>query len=292
MEPANAPSLDFVRRHLHWLCTAPALLDDALCFDIAAQLPPDWPQRVDALLAAPSAQEELVKAASTRLGHYFEALYAQLLSGVLGWQVLARNLPVRSPERTLGELDFLVLNPTSQAVEHHEIAVKFYLGYQADEATPRWYGPNSQDRFDLKRQRLLEHQARLTQRAESVAVLRAAGLPLPTRSRIVMLGYLFDPPSGALPLPQGASEQCLRSRWQRGATLTEDMLVDAVVLHKPHWLGSWSQAGAPALAASLAACERIAAGGPPRLFARLARDEASGEWRERERFFVVPEHWP
>jgi len=292
MEPAAVPALRVLRRHLHWLCRAPSLLDDPRVFDLPAYLPIDWPERIDLGLLDANGRAPLEQAASGRLGHYFEALYAWVLVHVLGWRILARNQVIRSAVRTVGELDFLVVNPATQAVEHHEIAVKFYLGHAEAPLATLWYGPNSQDRFDLKRSRLLEHQLTLPQRPETVVALSAASLPQPAVSRLFVLGYLFTPHTEVLVSPTGVAAGHLRGGWLRAATLDPREISQAVVLYKPHWLGPWEQFDAPDTAASRAAVERIAAGGTPRLFARLSHEAVSGYWVEHERFFVLPERWP
>lgn len=280
-------------QHLTWLCSAPGLLEDRGVLHLADWLPGDYGARIDRLASDQALLAALADAAGKRLGHYFEALYACLLTEVLGWQVLARNLPVRTAGRTLGELDFLVRNPMTGQVEHHEIAVKFYLGHPGVDGGPDlWYGPDARDRLDLKTRRLLEHQSRLAEQEATRAVLAAMGLPVPDCARVLMPGYLFYPCDGGVMAPAQVPRDHLRGRWQRASALSDVELADCVMLLKPDWLGPWHQAPAPDVARVVSAARQIAEGAPPRLFARLHQEPGTGRWREMERFFLVPDHWP
>ena len=290
-------------RHLRWLCTAPSLLalpgpadgQSALLHELAPAhwLPIDWPERLAAVVRRADRLKALEAAATGRLGHYFEALYACLLQEILGWEIIARNLPVREGGRTLGELDFLVRNPFDGRAEHHEIAIKFYLGYRAaGDAATRWYGPNSGDRLDLKAGRLLTHQARLSELSATRSTLARLGLPQPARARVWMPGYLFYPREQRLAAPAGVAADHLRGYWVRAASMAPDQMINVVPLEKPHWIGPWGQVEAPSSALAAGIAERIAAGGAPRLFARLRQSPERGDWREVERFFLVPEQWP
>ncbi|QIB64288.1 DUF1853 family protein [Kineobactrum salinum] len=280
-------------RHLHWLCSAPSLVENAAVFTVGKWLPVDFEQNLQAVSGNARLAASLSEAAGKKLGHYFEQLYACLLTELLGWQILARNLPVRDGGRTLGELDFLVRNPATGEAEHHEVAVKFYLGCRpAGEGEVRWYGPGSRDRLDLKSHRLLEHQARLAVLPETQALLDALGLPHPVRSRVLMPGYLFYPHDDSLPAPVGVPADHQRGTWLRATAVEDSQLEFAVVLHKPDWLGPWSQSPSPDSRQAIAAAGQIAGGASPRLFARLLQDPATGLWREQERFFLVPDAWP
>lgn len=281
-------------RHMAWMHQAPQLLDDPLSIHLSQPLPEamvaqfrywdDYPTEGPALLT---------QTPHPRLGLYFEQLYACLMSEVLGWELLARNLPVRRQGITLGELDFLLRNPDTGVVEHHEIAVKFYLGFQpGPDQSPLWYGPNSADRLDIKTRRLREHQSPLSRRPETVAAIDALGIDQPQKSGIFMPGYLFYPQTDALPAPLQAPRDHLRGSW---LYLAEAQALERerwVPLRKPHWLGPWVQSGAPVRADAEAMLAQVEATKTPRLFAQLAWVEACGFWQEVARYFVVPAHWP
>jgi hypothetical protein len=318
-------------RHLAWLCTAPPLWQFPDAFVPADWLPADWYVRLQHWDAAPQEAPAFVHALpNPRLGLYFETLYDALLTHLLGWQVLARNLPIRAGGLTLGELDFVVRNPRTGEVEHHEIAVKFYLGYEARPLGPaQWLGPNPADSLEGKAQRMQDEQRRRTQLPEAQAALGdllvgaglvGAGLPakavrlqasshrpanafrlqasshtntllLPTR--LFMPGYLFHPQdSTGIALPPQVPASHARGTWLRLGQALREERTGWVPLVKPHWLGPWKQAQAPQEAPVHEALQEIALSATPRLFARVDWDNGENLWRETARFFVVPEAWP
>lgn len=300
---SQAPDLTQFRvpalRHMAWICQAPQLFGDALTLDLQAYL------REGRLLAETMALLRywdrnpgkgpalLTEVPHPRLGLYFERLYECLMTEVLGWELLVKNLPVRGDRKTLGELDFVLRNPRTGGVEHHEIAVKFYLGFQGSAGQPAlWYGPNSSDRLDIKTHRLLEHQSQLTRLPEAARALEALGISPPLRSCIFMPGYLFYPPEPDFPSPPRTPTDHQRGHWlylEQALTMNSETWVP---LRKPHWLGPWIQPGAPDTEETQATLERVRSTNSPRLFARLEREPRGPFWTEVERFFVVPEQWP
>lgn len=282
-------------RHLAWLCQTPQLINNPLTFRPQPWLPDRMLQTLQAWDAAPDqGPAVLTQTPHYRLGLYVERLYDCLMRDILGWAVVARNLPIRAQGRTLGELDFVVRNPHTNQNEHHEIAVKFYLGYAATGATGiRWYGPNARDRLDIKAHRLLHHQSQRCQLPQTLNTLAAAGIAAPTVSRIFVPGYLFYPVDTEMPAPSCADTDHLRGHWM---TLPDARRRDDtecwVVLRKPHWLGPWSQPETPDRQAVLAGFAEIADSDTPRLFAAMRRQSTTGQWQETMRFFVVPVSWP
>jgi len=281
-------------RHLAWLCSAPQLLEGPAAFALHHHLPADWWERLQQWDRSPdTGPAVLTEAAHPRLGLYFERLYECVMTQLLGWELLAKNLQIAGQGRTLGELDFVLRNPASGQVEHHEIAVKFYLGYRDNaDSQPLWYGPNTSDRLDLKTARLLNHQVRMTERPETLAALEAAGLPQPSKARIFMPGYLFYPDDRTLPAPAGVPGDHARGAWRYASQVKPDEVQCWAHLRKPHWLGPWVQSQTPDPEAAQARLAQVQARGTPRLFARLGPQSGGGDWVEEERFFVVPDPWP
>ncbi|SFR80657.1 hypothetical protein SAMN05216203_3101 [Marinobacter daqiaonensis] len=292
MTPTDAET---ATHHLAWICRAPQLLSAGTSFDLSAYLPADAFSRLRQWQEHPDMRPAVLdEPANPRLGHYFERLYQCLLTDLLRWQLLASNVQVRDDQgRTIGELDFLVRNPSTGNVEHHEVAVKFYLGYPARAGGGTlWYGPNSQDRLDLKSRRLLDHQSRLTGRPETRALLMDLGIHGPVVPRIFMPGYLFYPSGAVVSLPDTVPRNHLRGHWlyhhDTGAMDTRHW----VPLRKPHWLGPWWQAQPPDESASAAALASVKEQYRPRLFAALEHSPKTGLWQETARTFVVPARWP
>lgn len=280
--------------HLAWLCQAPQLLDNAQTFPLADHLPEGWSSTLADWSSNPRRRPAaLTEPAHPRLGYYFERLYECVLTDLLGWTLLAKNLQVRDGAgRTLGELDFVVQNPRTGAVEHHEIAVKFYLGYSGSGQQTRWFGPNSHDRLDLKVTRLLEHQSRLAERPETRALLAGLGIDGPVMPRIFIPGYLFYPGGQTAEVPGFVPGDHLRGHWLYHHEAREQSTVSWVPLHKPHWLGPWSQQERPDPELASKAVASVEEHHRPRLFAALEQAPETGLWQESARTFVVPAEWP
>lgn len=286
-------------RHMAWMCQAPQLLESALCFNPREFLPHDALSTLQRWDADPnSGPAVLTEAPNPRLGIYFESLYECLLRDLLGWEILARNLQIQSDGITLGELDFVLRNPRTDACEHHEVAVKFYLGYNNRDVNNRdagvtlWHGPNAVDRLDLKTRNLLEHQSQRTRLVETADALANLGITGPLTKRIFMPGYLFYPREPLLSAPEHVPVDHLRGAWLTLDDARKMNTVHWVPLRKPHWLGPWQQTDSPDQQSALASLQEIQDSGTPRLFANVEYDPTSSLWIETDRFFVVPGHWP
>ncbi len=280
-------------RHLAWMLTAPQLLRTPWRFDPGSELSVDIITTLDDWDCHPAQRPEAFsRPMPRRLGIYFETLYEILMRDLLGWELIARNLPVRNSERTLGELDFLLRNPHSQRVEHHEIAVKFYLGHLDNPGQTRWYGPNSRDRLDIKTRRLLDHQSRLTDLPETRAELSRLGINQAITPAVYMPGYLFHPATPGAEPSGYVAEDHLRGRWLFAQQAQQAVSDNWVLLEKPHWLGPWAQPHPPDPQAAQSALAAVVARRSPRLFAIMGRDPDGQSWIERDRVFVVPAGWP
>lgn len=288
----NTPAV----RHLAWLCRAPSLIRNELVRSLSDWLPEDTGERLQALDQHPEPLlNALSRSQSHRLGHYFEELYHFLLTWLLDWPVLARNTAIRSDQgSTLGELDFIVHNPVTGQFEHHEIAVKFYLGVPRHEDT-LWFGPNPNDRLDLKTDRMLSHQLTMTQRPETRRVLAACGVNGAIHPVLVMPGYLFHPI--APQCPEQPLANWINPHHERGGWLYHSQLdlLDTrhwTPLRKPHWLGNYQQPMAEPGELTGQSLSQVALTGRPALFAKMGECPQGNGLREVERWFVVPDSWP
>lgn len=293
-------------RHLAWLCHAPQLIQDASVFEPARYLPENYLVMLQAWDTHPTKRPDILNSPPHyRLGYYVESLYACLITDLLGWTILAKNLPVRAGGTTLGELDFVLHNPHTNAVEHHEIAIKFYLGFPGSAAhLPGWYGPNPDDRLDIKTARMLGPQTRRALLPETLDVLAQHGIEAPAISRVFMPGYLFYQwmqSSGTVTpyrvAPGVAAPASCPAHHLRGQWLALDKLgkIDTgtwVPLIKPSWLGPCIQPQSPDSTHTTHAFTDIMTTQTPRLFASLQPDPYTGLWIETHRIFVVPPQWP
>jgi hypothetical protein len=93
---------------------------------------------------------------SVRLGFIYQDLCRQLFIQHPGYEIVAEEVQLQSGKTTIGAIDFLLRH--EDAIEHWEVALKFYLlkGGQ-------WYGPDSRDRLDKKLHRMLTHQLKMSE---------------------------------------------------------------------------------------------------------------------------------
>lgn len=280
-------------RHLAWLCRAPQLLHSPLTFEPARHLPVDTDKTLRRWDQNPETAPALLKETpQKRLGFYFERLYRVLLQDLLGWDILLQNQQIQSNGRTIGELDFVVHNRAENRIEHHEIAIKFYLGVYQPAGPTLWYGPNAKDRLDLKTAGMLHKQSQRTHLPEARMLLADAGITGVVTPRIFMPGYLFYPEAKDIAAPEYVPLNHLHGKWRYLSQVMSANIHGWALLTKPHWIGPWSQREAPETASVTAALNAIERHSIPLLFARLEQDSISGLWQETDRLFVVPDSWP
>jgi len=139
----------------------------------------------------------LSKNKNYRLGVYFEYLLRYWLQTILCVQELQHNVPVFQSQktggkRTLGEFDLLFRMDEKKPVQHWEATVKFYLQKTDDQGNSCWLGPGNRDRFDIKLDRLFQHQLELANFPEAKECLMHMGGG-PVQSAAFIRGYLFYP---------------------------------------------------------------------------------------------------
>ncbi|WP_336941494.1 DUF1853 family protein [Acinetobacter pittii] len=101
---------------------------------------------------------------STRLGLRFENLLWFWLQedNYHPYQLLGHSIQKIDGAKTLGELDFLILNKETQQIEHWEVALKYYLG-EADLYLEEWIGLNRQDTLSKKLYHFTNKQFQFTE---------------------------------------------------------------------------------------------------------------------------------
>lgn len=106
----------------------------------------------------------LAQLKSTRLGLRFEHLlwFWLLEHDYHPYQLLGHSIQKIAGARTLGELDFVLLNQETQQVEHWEVALKYYLG-EGKLDLPLWFGLNRADTLQRKLKHFTERQFQFTE---------------------------------------------------------------------------------------------------------------------------------
>ncbi|MDO3385555.1 DUF1853 family protein [Gilvimarinus sp. SDUM040013] len=239
--------------------------------------------------------KHLAKRKSTRLGLYFESLWAFFWQRTTQTEVLAYNLQISKSGRTLGALDFIVKQGTRQI--HIEAAVKFYLLSGSDENNyDQWIGPNTNDNLGKKIGRMQEHQFPILGHEITQNRLRQLNIDnANTEQALILKGMLFFPFDHIKPI----SDRLIRHKqnvWLHVANLDKVCAAEFYsVIPRNRWLGpAIYHARLQPLSAQqlkIALASQIRYDNRPRMVAELFRD-FDGKWKEKKRFFVVSDYWP
>lgn len=126
----------------------------------------------------------LAKLKSTRLGLRFEMFFWFWLldDKYHHYKLLEHSIQIIDGPKTVGELDFLILNTKKNRIEHWEVALKYYLAEQ-DYSLPFWYGLNRSDTFARKLNHFTQKQFQFSHAPEHEISHKYA----------VMKGQLFLP---------------------------------------------------------------------------------------------------
>jgi len=165
---------------------------------------------------AQALHDALAAARATRLGRYAEELLGWFLREGPHTRLVAANVALRLAGRTIGECDFLVETSRGRRL-HWELAVKCYLCVErGDGSLSDFVGPNLRDRFDRKRAHLLDHQLRVSARAEFAALCH----PGPWIAQMLIKGWLFYRAGAGVARTTHAGPAALASAHPRGWWVT------------------------------------------------------------------------
>lgn len=95
-----------------------------------------------------------------RLGHMVEKIVSEMIKASTNYTILYENIQIQKDKNTIGELDFIIQNLTTNQIIHLELAYKFYL-YDptiSSESIYNWIGPNRKDSLQEKLEKLKNKQ--------------------------------------------------------------------------------------------------------------------------------------
>lgn len=113
-----------------------------------------WFKSVE-LIQYPANMEQL------RLGKYAEELMQFYFQNNLDYSSKGFNIQLIDEKLTVGEIDFLLHDSSSNELIHLEMAIKFFLKVKVDDKT-QWIGPSTKDNLSKKQNKLINHQLKLT----------------------------------------------------------------------------------------------------------------------------------
>ncbi|MEM1113790.1 MAG: DUF1853 family protein [Pseudomonadota bacterium] len=232
-----------IARDLAWACFSPPLLHLTVPHPTFT-LTPERQQWLKNLDKDPTPLLDFLgRRSEGRLGLYFEALWRFFLHADPLCELIAHNLPVRSLGRTLGEFDLIYFCRERNRFCHLELALKFYLGTEAadassDQAWAAWVGPNSRDRLDLKLEKLLSKQSQLGLSLAGQDALAALGVKdaLP---EIRVAGRLYRHPDAACALPAEYNNDLSAQVWRHASGLSQLIASDPALSWHPLKRRQW-----------------------------------------------------
>jgi hypothetical protein len=127
-----------------------------------------------------------------RFGKRMELYFEAWLKTKPHLEIVAMGTQIMDSGKTLGELDYLLLDHAREQIVHLELAVKFYL---LDPAHPKqWIGPNRKDALPDKIHKLSTRQFPLWHHSATRQSLKEIELPnWPLSQQLCFKAMLFTP---------------------------------------------------------------------------------------------------
>jgi uncharacterized protein len=285
-----------ITRDLAWSVFAPPLLthNEIPFFRPAlTDLRIKWLQEVDR-------QQQTLKP-DYRLGRYHESLWAYFFQHDEQYKWIAQNIAITKHGKTLGEIDFIVLDHETERFIHLEVAVKFYLFHPPTQTTSNiltkndnrnWLGPNSTDNLERKWQHLTQQQCRISQKQDTFQTLEKFGIDCSKLDQALCLkGYVFSPFNKNIS-PLFFNQENNLYHYFTMAEFEHKNRCGAIVsiIPKQRWLTQIHEKKALTPLSHDALLNTIKEISVPIMIAEL--HEANNQFIETNRFFVTPPSWP
>lgn len=234
-----------IQADLNWLVTSPDLLSVPVA---SKKVPLPLINGSDLVTQNQSLDVTGLESAPHQLGRYFEQLWFNLVRQQPDIEVLYENLQLQDGNLSIGEFDAILRQPVNQRIIHCELAVKFYLNLGGGDHLSHWFGPNLNDRLDLKYQRLISHQLVLSQHLCGTNNIKYGSLLIDTIG-LFSKGRLYYPYEqyieGIFHHPPEINTNHLKGFWVSEEEFyqidKQHINVQWYVLPKSHWLADVSE---------------------------------------------------
>ena len=181
------------------------------------------------------------------LGKQAEAAFEAYLNYSVHYEILKKNIQIYSlpsghsslKKETIGELDYIVKEVSTQKIIHIELACKFYLYDKASSncEEERWIGPNRKDSLFDKLQKIKYKQFPLIRKEETKKYFKNHDIPLPYRQKLCLKAFLFIPKAMDINTLTKNYRDCIIGYWityEEFLSLDEDG--DFAIRIKKEWL--------------------------------------------------------
>ena len=226
-------------RDLAWAVSSNGLLNDRLAVK-ESLLRDEYQKFIAQLRQLDEDPKLLLKFLETknikRLGHYFEQLIFFWLQHSERFIILVKNKPLRSDKKTLGEIDLIVQDQDTLNYEHWELAVKYYLAHYQN-GVINYIGPNANDYFHLKLEKLKEHQCKILESDEGKKLLSELEIS-DIKPKLLVKGCLYYHPKQESKSWENINVNHVKSWWVYLKEV-ENFLSDDhhfALIHKNEWL--------------------------------------------------------
>lgn len=221
------------------------------------------------------------------LGKYFEMLIQFIFEKFDCFELIVKGLQVLRNNRTIGEIDFIFKNLTTNKTSHLEIAVKYYMGFKSTAKHSLWIGPNGMDNLDGKIQKFTT-QLSMAAFSEELISLN----PALFERAVLLKGYFFKHISSEL-MPHFYNPKALTGKWLYISELKGIIKPNRkyMIVPKRLWLGFYFDDRLNIFNSNEIfeivhiEIQRVGKG---ILLAELNK----GENQIKSKFMIVPERWP
>ncbi|GAA4324069.1 hypothetical protein GCM10023115_53160 [Pontixanthobacter gangjinensis] len=158
--------------------------------------------------------EKLDHPRNSVLGKRMESFFEIAIQHSERYELLASNIQIIADKRTLGELDFLIMDKESSRPLHVELVYKIYV-FDAEfpPGNERWIGPNRKDSFPEKTSKLKKRQFPLLFKEETETYLSKLGInSAEVEQRLCFKAQLYLPNAETKAEP-GVNPECVRGNW-------------------------------------------------------------------------------
>ncbi len=139
-------------------------------------------------------QNAFIEVSNQRFGHQMESLFIQIIEHMPNYELMIENLQIFDGKNTLGELDFIVKNQTTEKLIHIELAVKFYIYEPNDIELAGFVGPNHHDSLLDKINKLKERQFPLLHHKQVKNMLESLGITSESIEQLLCFkAFIFVP---------------------------------------------------------------------------------------------------
>ena len=173
------------------------------------------------------------------LGRQAEAIFESIVRDSKSYKLLAANIQIQSPSKTIGELDYLFQEKKTKNQIHVELSCKFYLfdpkRYGIFEQ--KWIGPNKKDSLQDKITKLREKQFPLFFDKHTEKILENLEFnPLKAIQQCYLAASLYLPiGQSRLTLPE-AYQKCVVGYWMYYHQLIIEDTCSYAIVEKRQWL--------------------------------------------------------